>query len=365
MQRRWFRVDGRPGHESLRTGLFTAEAELVDVIADPAAGVADDEPLVLVCAHGRHDTCCAVRGRPLAAALAADLPERTWEASHVGGCRFAAAMVLLPHGVVLGNVAAADGPKIAAGYAAGQLPERGVRGRASLSPVVQAAQHHARMATGEYGVDALRPVDASPDEAGSWHVRFADPEVTIVLRERRVDTDRRLTCAATAPGWMRVFDLLDVARRAAAGRGTSLSASPGIAAAPSFAVRPSTTSPRPARASRRPWRSGGPRESSAGRTGHGAFPASWHRAATRGEPDERRTGDRSGHDREQQHRPDGDLACGEQPEELRRVEPLEERVGAASEAVQAAAVCSSPFHLSRPVLRMNAPVALAAVRGAA
>ena len=183
----------------------------MDVIADPAAGVVDDEPLVLVCAHGRHDTCCAVRGRPLAAALAADLPERTWEASHVGGCRFAAAMVLLPHGVVLGNVAVADGPKIAAGYAAGQLPEHGVRGRASLSPVVQAAQHHARMATGEYGVDALRPVDASPDEAGSWHVRFADPEVTIVLRERRVDTDRRLTCAATAPGWMRVFDLLDVA----------------------------------------------------------------------------------------------------------------------------------------------------------
>jgi len=211
VQRRWFRIDGRPGHESLRTGLFTAEAELVDVVADPAAGVADDEPLVLVCAHGRHDTCCAVRGRPLAAALAADLPERTWEASHVGGCRFAAAMVLLPHGVVLGNVAAADGPKIAAGYAAGQLPERGVRGRASLSPVVQAAQHHARMAAREYGVDALRPVDASPDEAGSWHVRFADPEVTIVLRERRVDTDRRLTCSAKAPGWMRVFDLLDVA----------------------------------------------------------------------------------------------------------------------------------------------------------
>lgn len=210
-ERRWFRIDGRPGHESVRSGTFRAEAELVDVIAEPAAGVVEDEPLVLVCAHGRHDTCCAVRGRPLAAALAAELPGRTWESSHVGGCRFAAAMVLLPHGVVLGDVAAADGPKIAAAYAAGLLPEHGVRGRAALSPLVQAAQHHARIATGEYGVDALRPVDASPDEAGGWHVRFSGPEVTVVLRERRVDTDRRLTCAATAPGWMRVFDLLDVA----------------------------------------------------------------------------------------------------------------------------------------------------------
>jgi hypothetical protein len=209
-RRRWFRVDGRPGHESVRTGLFTAEAELTGIVADPSAGIVDDGALVLVCAHGRHDTCCAVRGRPLAAALAATLPERTWEASHVGGCRFAAAMVLLPHGVVLGNVAAADGPKVAAGYAAGRLPERGIRGRASLSPVVQAAQHHARAATGEYGVDALRPVDASPAEAGAWCVRFTDPEVTVVLRERRVDTDRRLTCAATAAGWLRVFDLLDV-----------------------------------------------------------------------------------------------------------------------------------------------------------
>jgi hypothetical protein len=120
-------------------------------------------------------------------------------------------MVLLPHGVVLGDVAAGDGPKIAARYAAGLLPETGVRGRASLSPVVQAAQHHARIATGAYGVDALRPVDASPDGSGIWRVTFAEPDVTIVLRERRVDTDRGLTCAATSPGWMRAFDVLDVA----------------------------------------------------------------------------------------------------------------------------------------------------------
>jgi Sucrase/ferredoxin-like len=208
--RRWFRVDSRPGHEAIRTGLFTHERELADVVADPAAGDRGDGPLYLVCTHGRHDTCCAVRGRPLAAALAADQPDRTWEASHVGACRFAAAMVLLPHGVVLGAVPAADGPDVAAGYAAGLLPARGIRGRAALPPAVQAAQHHARIATGAYGVDALVPVDVR-DAGGSWHVTFVDPEVTVVLRERRVDTDRPLTCAATRPGWLRVFDLIEVA----------------------------------------------------------------------------------------------------------------------------------------------------------
>ncbi len=207
--RRWFRVDSRPGHESIRTGLFGSERELVDVVADPGAGVPDDGPLYLVCTHGRHDTCCAVRGRPLAAAVAADRPGRTWEASHVGGCRFAAAMVLLPHGVVLGHVPPAEGPTVAADYAGGLLPPGWVRGRTSLAPAVQAAQHHARLATGAWKVDALAPVDARTD-AGSWRITFADPDVTVVLREGRVDAGRPLTCAATAPGWMRTFDLVSV-----------------------------------------------------------------------------------------------------------------------------------------------------------
>ncbi len=208
--RRWFRVDSRPGHESIRTGLFGSERELVDVVADPAAGAADDGPLYLVCTHGRHDTCCAVRGRPLAAAVAAEQPGRTWEASHVGGCRFAAAMVLLPHGVVLGHVPPAEGPAAAADYAGGVLPVEGVRGRTSLAPAVQAAQHHARTATGALGVDALVPLDVRTVGPGSWRVAFAAPAVTVVVDERRVEAGRPLTCAATTLGWMRVFDLVDL-----------------------------------------------------------------------------------------------------------------------------------------------------------
>jgi hypothetical protein len=208
--RRWFRVDSRPGREAARTGLFTDERELVDVAADPAAGVPSEGPLYLVCTHGRHDACCAVRGRPLAAALAVAEPERTWEASHVGGCRFAAAMVLLPHGVVLGAVPAAEGPAVAARYGAGLLPSRWVRGRAALPPAVQAAQHHARVATGVDDADALVPEDVSADGPGTWVVTFTDPDVTVVLQERREDAGRPLTCAATVPGWLRVFDLVGV-----------------------------------------------------------------------------------------------------------------------------------------------------------
>ena len=209
-QRRWYRVDSRPGREGVRGGTIRAVRELVDVVAHQGAGEAVAGPLYVVCAHGRHDTCCAVSGRPVAAALAAVARDRTWECSHVGGCRFAAALVLLPHGYVLGAVPADAAPDVARAYAEGRLEPRYVRGRCSLAPAEQAAQHHARLRTGAIGVDALRPLAARSDGAGHWHVELADPGCTVVLRERLVETGRPLTCAATAPGRMRVFDLVEL-----------------------------------------------------------------------------------------------------------------------------------------------------------
>jgi hypothetical protein len=202
--RQWFRVDSRPGHETVRTGGFTDTNELASAVA--ARGAEYDDALALVCAHGRHDTCCAVRGRPLAARLTTAEPVATWECSHIGGCRFAPALVLLPHGYVLGGVEAADGPDVVRQYRKGTVDPRWVRVRSCFAPAVQAAQHEARLRTGAFGVDALRVTDVTSD-GSRWSVRFADPSCTVGLRERRVDAGRPLTCAATAPGWMRVFDV--------------------------------------------------------------------------------------------------------------------------------------------------------------
>lgn len=204
--RRWFRVDSRPGHESVATGTFTDDTELAAAVHAPGEPV--DGPLHLVCAHGRHDPCCAVHGRAVAAALAEADSERTWECSHIGGCRFAPAVVLLPHGYTLGGMPAPDAVAAAQAYRTGMLDSRWIRGRSSLPPAAQAAQHHARAATGAQGVDALRPVSANADEHAHWRVELANPDCTVLLRERWVDTDRPLTCAATSPGRMRIFDLL-------------------------------------------------------------------------------------------------------------------------------------------------------------
>jgi hypothetical protein len=199
--RRWFRVDSRPGREQIVTGA-------VDGPLDPtAAGEPHPGPLHLVCAHGRHDTCCALRGRPLAAALAAASPEAVWECSHVGGCRFAPALVLLPHGLVLGGVPATDGGRVVTDYAAGLVVPELVRGRSALVPAAQAAQHHARRATGALGVDDLRVVSVTAPATGRWRVELAGPDVVVDLTEEWVDAGRRLTCSATRPGRMRTFVL--------------------------------------------------------------------------------------------------------------------------------------------------------------
>lgn len=204
----WFRVDSRAGHESIRTGEFTEDAELAAAVRAPGERFAG--PLHLVCTHGKHDTCCAVRGRPVAAALAAASPGRTWECSHIGGCRFAPVLVLLPHGYALGNVPAAEAVEAGKDYRAGRLAAHRVRGRCSLPPAAQAAQHHARLATGANGVDDLRLVCDVAGHEADWHVELAGPDCTVLLRERWVDTGRPLTCAATSPGRMRVFDLVEL-----------------------------------------------------------------------------------------------------------------------------------------------------------
>ncbi|MBB5851322.1 sucrase ferredoxin [Amycolatopsis umgeniensis] len=204
---RWFRIDSRPGHEEIRAGEFTDAAGLAAVpFAD---GELLSQPLALVCVHGRHDTCCAVRGRSLAATLTAEYPEETWECSHIGGCRFAPSLVLLPHGFTYGGLRPGHAVDVVRRYTHGTLDPRDLRGRSSLKPNVQAAQHHARAATGARGIDDLRPLGEVHDGDSGWRVGFAEPECVVHLRERYVPVNRSLTCASPPASRIRVFDLLE------------------------------------------------------------------------------------------------------------------------------------------------------------
>lgn len=212
--RRWYLADSRLGCEQVRSGTCSDEAEVLDVLRDAEPGQRWDEPVYLVCAHGRHDVCCALRGRPVAAALAAEYPDRTWECSHVGGDRFAANLVLLPHGLYHGHVPAAEAAALVRAYGHGRLSMRWLRGRSSLSAPVQAAQHYARTASGECAVDSYPPLTCAASGPDEWIVELAghvEPRpVTVVVKARMQTIDEPLTCSSTAPGRVQVFDLVDL-----------------------------------------------------------------------------------------------------------------------------------------------------------
>ncbi|RJO72391.1 sucrase ferredoxin [Nocardia panacis] len=106
----------------------------------PDIGVPVADSPVLVCAHGKRDQCCALFGRPIAAALAADFPGRVWECSHTGGHRFAPALVLLPSGLTYGRVDTAAAVEAVRAADRGAVSLHGLRGRSCYRPLEQVAE---------------------------------------------------------------------------------------------------------------------------------------------------------------------------------------------------------------------------------
>lgn len=152
-------------------------------------------PLALVCTHGRRDPCCAERGRPLAQVTAAAFPNLTWESTHVGGDRFAANLVALPHGLYFGHLRPTEGPEIVRAYADGRIrPLHRYRGRSSHPTHVQSAEAALRIQVDLDGLDEVRLLDA--ERRGDMAtVTFATPEVPYRVRlERFAGEPMRLTC---------------------------------------------------------------------------------------------------------------------------------------------------------------------------
>jgi (2Fe-2S) ferredoxin len=148
--RRPGRIDRRAARRWILAGLDTATVTggwqddhdllaAADALITASPPLQPPEPLILVCAHGVHDVCCALRGRPVALKLASRWPEKVWECSHIGGDRFAPNVVLLPDGFYYGNLDPASALDTVEAHLAGTvLPDR-LRGMARYLPPVQAA----------------------------------------------------------------------------------------------------------------------------------------------------------------------------------------------------------------------------------
>lgn len=202
--RRWAWADCRPGYERLAWGRYFRDEELLDLdVADWADGAGpgrpDDQPLFLVCAHSKHDTCCALRGRPVAAAIDAERPGRAWECSHLGGERFAANVLVLPAGLLYGRVLTFAAPEFVRIHEEGGLVGALLRGRVGLRPAAQAALAfaHTHLGIEQVGAIRVRSMRQSDDEAV---VGLSTPhgDVTVTVEIER-SVPHHLTCYAERP----------------------------------------------------------------------------------------------------------------------------------------------------------------------
>jgi hypothetical protein len=121
-------------------GTWTRDEDLAEIAtALNVPGELGRPPVILVCAHGRHDPCCAVRGRPVGGALSERWPELVWECTHVGGDRFAANVVVAPDGVYYGGLDAESCLTTMEAHLADRVHAEHLRGYTDLFPPQQAA----------------------------------------------------------------------------------------------------------------------------------------------------------------------------------------------------------------------------------
>lgn len=155
------------------------------------------EPRYFVCTHGKHDPCCALKGRAIARALHAAMPEATWESSHIGGDRFAGNLLALPLGVYYGRVEPDQAVRLLGHLAEGRLDLAHYRGRTCYPFAAQAAEWLARERLRLLAFEDLR-LEAHEGEGASTRTTFrlAEGGRIRVGVKQTLATPARLTCHA-------------------------------------------------------------------------------------------------------------------------------------------------------------------------
>jgi hypothetical protein len=209
---RWARIDSRPGRESIAWGEATGSADYLTVPFEQP-GTRSDSIAIAVCAHGRHDQCCATRGRSVAARLRVSDPEAVWECSHIGGDRFAATMLLLPHGINYGWADTLGAQHMVDEYRAGRVVLAGLRGRSAFSFLEQTAQDAARRTFGDLRIEAYEPIQSTRIIERSWEVLLADPDGQIRVELAEAKSEPLYSnCAATVALARPIFEVRSIRR---------------------------------------------------------------------------------------------------------------------------------------------------------
>lgn len=130
-----------------------------------------EQPIFLVCTHGKRDACCARSGLPLYQSMAGQ-GDIVWQTTHIGGHRFAPNLVCLPSGVIYGRL-----PLVLAGETVKTTLNGGIalpyyRGRSIYKPAIQAAEYRLRVILDETRQDGLLVESSHEPRPGVTEVCF-------------------------------------------------------------------------------------------------------------------------------------------------------------------------------------------------
>lgn len=218
---RVFAAHTGPAVARMESGVLTDVREVLDLDLTSfrdggSSGLAPyDRPVFCVCTNGRHDVCCAEKGRPVAQALDRAHPEETWEVSHIGGDRFAANLVVLPHGLYYGRLDPASAIAVAGSHLSGELDLDHLRGSAAQPMAVQAAEIHLRRELGATRIEdvVLRERVLDGDFTSASFSVAGGTYAVVVRTIHDARTASRLTCKATRDNPIPGHEIVKVVRR--------------------------------------------------------------------------------------------------------------------------------------------------------
>lgn len=168
-------------------GVLTTTAEplsIAELVALDGPRRGPTDLLFAVCTNGKRDRCCAIVGRGVAVGLHEHHGEQVVEISHLGGHRYAGTMLVLPWAYAYGFLDLAGASAVVEAAQRGLVHPVGLRGRADLPPVAQAADVLLRRELGPAAPDAVRIRSVTDDDGTA----VVDAEVegrTVLIRLRR------------------------------------------------------------------------------------------------------------------------------------------------------------------------------------
>jgi hypothetical protein len=163
-------------------------------------GFVYQEPLFLVCTHGKHDKCCAKFGRPVAKGLDEQAGLDSWQASHLGGDRFAANLVCFPHGIYYGRVQPDEVETIVNNYRKGEIYLEKLRGRSCYNFITQVGEYYLRRETTILDLPGFHSLGGKKVAEEQWVLQFQNlnsEKIHTVTIQRQPGAIRNfLTCNA-------------------------------------------------------------------------------------------------------------------------------------------------------------------------